>query len=136
MLNHLCPGCGHHCYLDEPHCARGAEFAKTGVLPPRVKKPDGAHGGKKPSEKKRMYLALEPDSKLAWNIREMGQKISEWEAAAQSGEVCPTHCEMFEGLREEDRKALLMLLEKVKHNWRDLEREKTVSREMDQSAVK
>ena len=53
MLEHLCPCCGRHCYLDHPHCERGAEYAKSGVIPPRTRKPDGERDGKKPSEHKK-----------------------------------------------------------------------------------
>ena len=55
MLKHLCPCCGRHCYLDHPHCERGAEYAKSGVIPPRTRKPDGERDGKKPSEHKKKY---------------------------------------------------------------------------------
>lgn len=37
-----CPGCSRNCELSAPHCERGAEYARTGVLP---EKPAGGHGG-------------------------------------------------------------------------------------------
>lgn len=33
MENETCPCCGRHCPLTEPHCERGREYAKTGVIP-------------------------------------------------------------------------------------------------------
>ena len=106
MLNHLCPGCGKHCYLDEAGCERGIEYASTGIMPPRKPRPEGAHG-KRHSEQKMKYLAVSQEDKLIWNIKAMGAELAQQES-----------CGAFDCLREEDRVALLMLLEKVKHDWR------------------
>lgn len=35
MAELTCPGCGRGCSLDAPHCPRGEEYARTGVLPER-----------------------------------------------------------------------------------------------------
>lgn len=189
MLKHLCPCCSRHCYLEQPNCERGAEYAKTGVIPPRTHKPDGKRDGKKPSEHKKRYHTLDQDNKLIWNIRDMGQVIislaegkasqsriliilNEEETITQSelterldvqpgsasevigklesaGFITRTpsekdrrtsdirlteagkvkaveaaeqrkerHTEMFSCLSEEDKADLLMLLEKVNHEWR------------------
>lgn len=189
MLKHLCPCCGRHCYLEQPNCERGAEYAKTGVIPPRTHKPDGKRDGKKPSEHKKRYHTLDQDNKLIWNIRDMGQVIvslaegkasqsrilillNEVETITQSeltehldvqpgsasevigklesaglitrtpsekdrrtsdirlteagkvkaveaaGQRKERHTEMFSCLSEEDKADLLMLLEKVNHEWR------------------
>jgi len=29
----ICPGCGHHCDLNEPYCGRGKEYRRTGEMP-------------------------------------------------------------------------------------------------------
>lgn len=34
--NNQCPCCGRHCDLNEPHCERGREYARTGVIPERT----------------------------------------------------------------------------------------------------
>ena len=39
----LCPCCGRHCDLSEPHCDRGREYLRTGVIPER--KPGHEHHG-------------------------------------------------------------------------------------------
>lgn len=96
-----------HCYLDEARCERGAEYAKTGVLPPRKPRPEGAHD-KRHSEQKMKYLAISQEEKLIWNIKEMGFELAQQESCGDA----------FDCLREEDRATLLMLLEKVKHDWR------------------
>ena len=62
MLNHLCPGCGKHCYLDEAKCERGIEHASTEIMPPRKPRPEGAHG-KRHSEQKMKYLAMSQEDK-------------------------------------------------------------------------
>ena len=107
MIKDMCPGCGRHCYLDAVGCPRGEDYAKTGIMPPRVKRSEGHAGGKRPSEKKMQYLALDCEGKLIWNIREMAGMIPEhWEDG-----------KLFDCLWDEDREALRMLLEKVKHDW-------------------
>jgi len=35
MENKICPCCGRHCSLDNPHCERGEQYARTGVIPER-----------------------------------------------------------------------------------------------------
>ena len=112
MIKDLCPGCGKHCYLNEARCERGIEYANTGIMPPRRPRPDGGHG-KKHSEEKMKYLALDTEAKIAWNIRELAEVAYNADAPA-----------LTEGLREEDCAVLLMLLEKVKfeHKRRNRER--------------
>lgn len=78
MLKHLCPCCGRHCYLSEPHCERGAEYKETGVIPPRREKSDRTRtSDTKKSEYKKKYHILDQDNKLIWNLRDMGQTIRE-----------------------------------------------------------
>ena len=101
MLNDMCPGCPHHCYLNEAHCERGVAYAATGVLPPR--KPRPSQGDRKPNERKMQYRALDQKGKLIWSIRELAEMLEN----AEEGET-------FSCLREDDRAALLMLLEKVR----------------------
>lgn len=76
MLEHLCPCCGRHCYLDNPNCARGEEYAKTGVIPPREHK----HGERKRDESKALahkhrYHTLDRKNKLIWNLRDIGYTL-------------------------------------------------------------
>lgn len=114
MLNHLCPCCGRHCYLDELQCERGTEYRETGVIPPRKphpvhpERPDGAGTRKAPSEKKMQYLALDRDGRLLWNLRELGEAVTSSETSDA--------CGLLSCLREEDRADLLMLLEKLMHS--------------------
>lgn len=102
MLKDLCPGCPHHCYLDEPRCERGAVYAATGQLPPRKPRPAGEQGHKPPNERKAQYRALDQPGKLIWSIRELNEMLDADET------------DFFSCLREDDRAALLMLLEKVR----------------------
>lgn len=189
MLNHLCPCCGRHCYLDNPHCERGCEYVRTGVIPPRIQKDGRDNVKRKPSEHKKRYHTLDQDNKLIWNIRDMGQVIrelsegkgsqsriliilNEVEVITQSAlterlgiqpgtaseviaklenagllvrtqnaedkrtsDICLTelgkikaeeavekrkerHTEMFSALKDEDKENLLILLEKLNHDWR------------------
>ena len=75
MLKHLCPCCGHHCYLNNTQCERGAEYAQTGVIPPRTHKADGHNEKKKKDSHKKKYHTLDQDNKLIWNLRDMGHII-------------------------------------------------------------
>ena len=105
MIEHLCPCCGRHCYLDEPQCERGVIYKETGEIPPRKPKA-GANGEtRKLPEKKLKYLALNRDEKIIWNIQEIGMNAVEIE----------TSIELLDCLRENDRATLLLLLEKVAH---------------------
>ena len=113
MIKEICPGCGKHCYLDEARCERGKEYANTGVMPPRRARTDGEHG-KKHSEEKMKYLALDPEAKIIWNICELAGAMGNADGSV-----------LREGLREEDRAVLLMLLEKVKFEYKRRNRERT-----------
>jgi len=113
MIKDLCPGCGKHCYLNEARCERGAEYATMGVMPPRRPRTDGGHG-KKHSEEKMKYLAPDTEGRIAWIIRELADAVCNADATA-----------LTEGLREEDRAVLLMLLEKVKFEYKRSNRERT-----------
>lgn len=104
MVKYLCPCCGRHCYLDEPQCERGIEYVKTGVIPPRKQHKDG---NRKPSEQKKLYRAMNQNDKLKYNLQEMSRTL----------ETVPLE-DAFACLREEDRVDLLMLLEKIRHDWR------------------
>lgn len=120
MLKHLCPCCNRHCYLDEPRCERGEEYAKTGVIPPRKPKPEGGQGKKPHTEMKKIYRSLDQDSKLVWMLRRMGNTTDNlaWDAQSEPDEGSrEKNSELFACLREEDKKDLLMLLEKVSHSW-------------------
>ena len=44
-----CPGCSRNCELSNPHCERGKEYARTGVLP---EMPKGSHHGRLHFEKR------------------------------------------------------------------------------------
>lgn len=104
MLKHLCPCCGRHCYLDEPQCERGIIYRETGEVPPRKPKV-GANGEiRKTPEKKLKYLSLSRDEKILWNLQELGNNIAGDESLF-----------LLDCLREDDRAALLMLLEKIGH---------------------
>ena len=39
-----CPCCGRHCPMDDLHCRRGQEYARTGVIPPRDPNREHGHG--------------------------------------------------------------------------------------------
>ena len=119
MLKHLCPCCGRHCYLDDPKCERGAQYAETGVIPPRKPRPEGHPGGRKPSEQKMRYLAMDREEKITFNLQNMGNTL-------QSLGDTVTPGELLDCLRDEDRADLLMLLEKLKHAWHHRYNQNTV----------
>lgn len=62
----ICPGCESHCDLRAPGCGRGAEFAKTGVLP------EGRHGKKHPhGAHMPRYHSADINEKLIINLRDI-----------------------------------------------------------------
>ena len=103
MVKDMCPGCPHHCYLDQARCGRGEEYAATGILPPRKPRPAGEQGDRKPNERRQQYRALDQGGTRVWSVRELAEMLNEHEGS-----------EVFSCLREDDRAALLMLLEKVR----------------------
>ncbi len=65
--NKLCPCCGRHCDLSAPHCDRGKEYLRTGIIPSRT------HEQKKPSKTDHIahYDAMDMDNKLIINLRDL-----------------------------------------------------------------
>lgn len=80
-----CPCCGRHCDLNEPHCDRGREFLRTGVIPERRGGHDHnhdhdhshgrEHGCGDRSRRLEAYEAMDKDSKLIINLRDMGHTV-------------------------------------------------------------
>lgn len=66
--NNLCPCCGRHCDLSSPRCERGKEYIRTGNIP------EQKHEHKKHDKANRIahYEALDIDSKLIMNLRDLG----------------------------------------------------------------
>lgn len=67
----VCRCCGRHCDLDTPHCERGKEYARTGVVIQKGCDLDTV-------EKKGPdvdYDALDVDQRLILNLRDLGHKI-------------------------------------------------------------
>lgn len=66
--NNLCPCCGRHCELSSPRCERGKEYISTGIIP------EQKHEHKRPDKANRNahYKALDTDSKLIMNLRDLG----------------------------------------------------------------
>lgn len=79
--NNYCPCCGRHCDLSDPHCGRGEEYARTGVIPERGNEHSHEHDHK--HEHKHMpksrraanYNNLDSDNKLIMNLRDLGHMI-------------------------------------------------------------
>ena len=63
----ICPGCGRHCDLNDPHCGRGEEYRRTGKIPEQ-------HNEKEHRYKMRMahYQATDINDKLIMNLRDLG----------------------------------------------------------------
>lgn len=66
----ICPGCGRHCDLSEPHCSRGEEYRRTGKMPEK------RHGKKHYHEMRMMhYHAADMNDKLIINLRDLGHMM-------------------------------------------------------------
>lgn len=65
----ICPGCGRHCDLSEPHCGRGEEYRRTGKMPEQ--------NGKTHDHEMRMahYHAADINDKLVINLRDLGHMM-------------------------------------------------------------
>ena len=66
----ICPGCGRHCDLGEPHCERGAEYLRTGKLPERKHE-----GGYYHDVRKRHYHDACMNDKLIINLRDISHMM-------------------------------------------------------------
>ncbi|MGN0479116.1 MAG: MarR family winged helix-turn-helix transcriptional regulator [Hominenteromicrobium sp.] len=86
MENTKCPCCGRHCDLSEPHCERGKEYLRTGVIPERRHEDhkheghmheDHMHEGHEPKTVRctEQYRNMEQDVKLIINLRDLGHRI-------------------------------------------------------------
>lgn len=62
----ICPGCGRHCDLSDPHCGRGEEYRRTGKMPEQ-------QHGKGHHQEMRMayYRAADMNDKLIINLRDI-----------------------------------------------------------------
>lgn len=66
----ICPGCGRHCDLNEPHCGRGEEYCRTGKMP------EGQHGKEhrhEPHEAR--FEEADMNDRLLSNLRDLGHMM-------------------------------------------------------------
>ena len=118
MTERICPGCGKRCSLDEPKCGRGIEFARTGVLPERKPREEGerhshgGHRGRRHAERMESYRALPQDGRIAQCILDIAQEILSRKDGGENAEDTQ-HGGLFTCLREDERDALLLALEKI-----------------------
>ena len=96
-----CPGCSRNCELSNPHCERGKEYARTGVLP---EMPKGSHHGRLHFEKK--------DQQMIMKYLHHAVGIAD-----HGGFTQETTGKMFEVLTEEETRTLSQLLEKLSDHW-------------------
>lgn len=75
--NNLCPCCGRHCDLKNPHCPRGEEYLRTGVIPEHNQKHEHkhSHGHRNKEEYITAYKAMDTDNKLIMNLRDLGHML-------------------------------------------------------------
>lgn len=104
-----CPICSRGCYLTSPHCGRGEEFAKTGILPQQERK--HSHGHRLQFEKKEQQLVM----------KYMHHAVA---VADHGGMTQENASEMFSVLTEEEVIQLAKLLEKLSDHWVEIAPEK------------
>lgn len=76
--NKFCPCCGRHCDLNEPHCERGKEYARTGIIPEGGHKHehgDAHHIKHQNICKNANYDNMDTNNKLIINLRNLGHMI-------------------------------------------------------------
>ncbi|MGN0182672.1 MAG: MarR family winged helix-turn-helix transcriptional regulator [Candidatus Ornithomonoglobus sp.] len=69
--NKYCPCCGRHCDLSEPHCERGENYARTGV----IERGHEHHHDKRKIFAAENYNKLNTDNKLIMNLRDLGHTL-------------------------------------------------------------
>ena len=103
-----CPGCSRNCELSAPHCERGKEFARTGVMP---ELPEHAHRGHLHFEKKEQQLIM----------KYLHHAVG---AADGGGFTQEMTGQMFDVLTEKETAELARLLEKLSDHWMETAPEK------------
>ncbi len=77
----ICPGCGRHCDLSEPHCGTGVEYAKAeGITIENARDEHEGHrhegcGHKRCEDRFKQYDELDIDDKLILTLRHVGHTI-------------------------------------------------------------
>ena len=65
LEKNICPGCGKHCDLNEPHCGRGEEYRCTGKIP------EQRHEKNYHEMRMAHYYAADINDKLIINLRDL-----------------------------------------------------------------
>lgn len=72
----ICPGCGRHCDLSEPHCGRGEEYRRTGKMPEQRNEKECHQGKMHRREMHRAhYETADINDKLIINLRDLGHMM-------------------------------------------------------------
>lgn len=104
-----CPICPRGCDLRAPHCARGAEYAKTGKLPQGAGHGEHPHGGAP-----RLRFENEDEQLI---MKYLHHAVG---AADRGGITQQQAGEMFSVLSGEETHLLRQLLEKLSDHWLEL----------------
>ena len=76
LEKNICPGCGRHCDLSQPHCGRGKEYQSTGKIPEHHHENGHHHEKGHHQEMRRMhYDAADINDKLIINFRDLGHMM-------------------------------------------------------------
>lgn len=83
LEKNICPGCGRHCDLNEPHCGRGEEYLRTGeILESRQGK------GRYHEMRMAHYRYADLNDKLIINLRDLGHIMrSQYEGKASQKRI-------------------------------------------------
>lgn len=104
-----CPICPRGCDLTEPHCERGAEYAKTGKLPQEC---GHGHGHEHGHEHLSRLIFEEKEQQLVMKY------LHHATGAADRGGITQEQAdEMFSVLTKEETVYLAELLEKLSDHW-------------------
>ncbi|MGN0435755.1 MAG: hypothetical protein ACI4D8_03895 [Wujia sp.] len=110
-----CPICPRGCNLTSPHCGRGEEFARTGIVPQQDGKHSHGHvhehGHRLQFEKKEQQLIM--------------KYLHHAVGVADHGGITQENAsEMFSVLTEKETVQLMKLLEKLTDHWMEIAPEK------------
>ncbi|MGN0342347.1 MAG: hypothetical protein ACI4DO_06095 [Roseburia sp.] len=111
-----CPICPRGCDLTSPHCGRGEEYARTGILPQQEGEHSHGHGHEHGHrlqfEKKEQQLVM----------KYLHHAVG---VADHGGITQENAAEMFSVLTEEETVQLAKLLEKLSDHWIEIAPEKS-----------
>lgn len=114
-----CPICPRGCDLTSPHCGRGEEFAKTGILPQQEGEHSHGHSNEHGHGRGHRLRFEKKEQQLVMKYLHHAVGVAD-----HGGMTQENASDMFSVLTEEETVQLAKLLEKLSDHWMEIAPEK------------